>query len=197
MLVIHPDECIDCGMCVPECPVDAIKPDTEPGLEKWLELNREYAQKGRTSRPRRTCPRTPAPTGTRPGNSTSTFRPSRVKATEQLMPSRSSPRVMRTANTWTLVAGPLQARKGSGPSELAICSTPDMRRASALAGAPDFVASSAALRSRTRIIGTLSSSPGRDREHLVNAAPVQIHDLETPVFIVEVLSHLGQVAELP
>ena len=31
MLVIHPDECIDCGVCVPECPVDAIKPDTEPG----------------------------------------------------------------------------------------------------------------------------------------------------------------------
>ena len=45
MLVIHPDECIDCGVCVPECPVDAIKPDTEPNLEKWLELNREYAQK--------------------------------------------------------------------------------------------------------------------------------------------------------
>jgi len=34
MLVIHPDECIDCGVCVPECPVDAIKLDTEPGLEK-------------------------------------------------------------------------------------------------------------------------------------------------------------------
>ena len=30
-LVIHPDECIDCGVCEPECPVDAIKPDTEPG----------------------------------------------------------------------------------------------------------------------------------------------------------------------
>jgi len=43
MLVIHPDECIDCGVCEPECPVDAIKPDTEPGLEKWLELNTEYA----------------------------------------------------------------------------------------------------------------------------------------------------------
>ena len=38
MLVIHPDECIDCGVCEPECPVDAIKPDTEPGLEQWLEL---------------------------------------------------------------------------------------------------------------------------------------------------------------
>ena len=24
MLVINPDECIDCGVCVPECPVDAI-----------------------------------------------------------------------------------------------------------------------------------------------------------------------------
>ncbi|MBV1693048.1 MAG: ferredoxin family protein [Hyphomicrobiales bacterium] len=45
MLVIHPDECIDCGVCEPECPVDAIKPDTEPGLEKWLELNRIYAEK--------------------------------------------------------------------------------------------------------------------------------------------------------
>ena len=44
MLVIHPDECIDCGVCVPECPVDAIKPDTEPGLEEWLSLNAEYAK---------------------------------------------------------------------------------------------------------------------------------------------------------
>jgi ferredoxin len=38
MLVIHPDECIDCGVCEPECPVDAIKADTEPELEKWLSL---------------------------------------------------------------------------------------------------------------------------------------------------------------
>src|SRR5262249_19763963 len=44
MLVIHPDECIDCGVCEPECPVDAIKPDTEPGLEKWLKLNADYAR---------------------------------------------------------------------------------------------------------------------------------------------------------
>jgi ferredoxin len=41
MLVIHPDECIDCGVCEPECPVDAIKPDTEPAIEKWLDLNRQ------------------------------------------------------------------------------------------------------------------------------------------------------------
>ncbi len=44
MLVIHPDECIDCSVCVPECPVDAIKPDTEPGFEKWLSLNAEYVK---------------------------------------------------------------------------------------------------------------------------------------------------------
>ena len=43
MLVIHPDECIDCGVCEPECPADAISPDTEPGLEKWLEINAKYA----------------------------------------------------------------------------------------------------------------------------------------------------------
>jgi ferredoxin len=45
MLVIHPDECIDCGVCVPECPVEAITPDTVPDVEKWLALNREFAVK--------------------------------------------------------------------------------------------------------------------------------------------------------
>jgi ferredoxin len=44
MLVIHPEGCIDCGFCEPECPVDAIKPDTEPGLETWLSLNAQYAK---------------------------------------------------------------------------------------------------------------------------------------------------------
>ncbi len=44
MLVIHPDECIDCGVCEPECPADAIKADTEKGLETWLELNARYAK---------------------------------------------------------------------------------------------------------------------------------------------------------
>ena len=44
LLVIHPDECIDCSVCEPECPVNAIKADTEPGLEKWLSLNAEYAK---------------------------------------------------------------------------------------------------------------------------------------------------------
>src|SRR3712207_4116817 len=44
MLVIHPDECIDCGVCEPECPAEAIKPDTEPGLEQWLKINAELAK---------------------------------------------------------------------------------------------------------------------------------------------------------
>ncbi len=45
MLVIHPDECIDCGVCEPECPVEAILPDTEPNIDKWLKVNTEYADK--------------------------------------------------------------------------------------------------------------------------------------------------------
>lgn len=45
MLVIHPDECIDCGVCVPECPAEAILADTEPAATaEWLKLNRNYAE---------------------------------------------------------------------------------------------------------------------------------------------------------
>ena len=43
MLVINPDECIDCGVCEPECPAEAILPDTERGLDEWLELNATYS----------------------------------------------------------------------------------------------------------------------------------------------------------
>ena len=45
MLVIHPDECIDCGVCEPECPVESIHPDTDENMDKWVEINREYAEK--------------------------------------------------------------------------------------------------------------------------------------------------------
>jgi ferredoxin len=45
MLVINPDECIDCGVCEPECPIDAILPDTDAKAEKWLDVNREYSEK--------------------------------------------------------------------------------------------------------------------------------------------------------
>jgi len=44
MLVIHPDECIDCGVCEPECPAEAIKPESEEVLE-WIEINRDLAEK--------------------------------------------------------------------------------------------------------------------------------------------------------
>ena len=44
-LAINPDECIDCGVCEPECPVDAIKPDTEDDADgKWLKINSEYSR---------------------------------------------------------------------------------------------------------------------------------------------------------
>ena len=43
MLVIEPSECIDCAVCVPECPVDAIVPDTDPRAAAWLEHNEQYA----------------------------------------------------------------------------------------------------------------------------------------------------------
>ena len=44
MLVIHPDECIDCGVCEPECPVEAIKPDTEAGPRKVARHQRGIRQ---------------------------------------------------------------------------------------------------------------------------------------------------------
>lgn len=45
-LVINPDECIDCGVCQPECPVDAIVPDSDLSgneLERWTEINNKYS----------------------------------------------------------------------------------------------------------------------------------------------------------
>ena len=59
MLVIHPDECIDCGVCEPECPAEAIKPDTEPGLTTWLTLNAEYSKVWPNITAKREPPRTP------------------------------------------------------------------------------------------------------------------------------------------
>ncbi|MCP2505183.1 MAG: ferredoxin family protein [Candidatus Poseidoniaceae archaeon] len=40
-MVIDPDECIDCGACIPECPVDAIFADTDvPDSEEyWIDRN--------------------------------------------------------------------------------------------------------------------------------------------------------------
>jgi len=57
MLVIDPDRCIDCGVCVPECPAKAIIPDTEKGAEKWLAFNRLHAKRW----PALTHPKNPLP----------------------------------------------------------------------------------------------------------------------------------------
>jgi ferredoxin len=40
MLVINPDECIDCGVCEPECPAEAIVPDSDDSATAWAEINR-------------------------------------------------------------------------------------------------------------------------------------------------------------
>jgi ferredoxin len=46
MLVINPDECIDCGLCEPECPVEAIYSEDEvPSAEMdFLEINARKAE---------------------------------------------------------------------------------------------------------------------------------------------------------
>ena len=44
MLVIKADECIDCGVCEPECPISAIEPDTNKDVAKWVELNNKFSQ---------------------------------------------------------------------------------------------------------------------------------------------------------
>jgi len=43
MLVILPDECIDCGVCQPECPAEAIVADADDKAAAWLVTNREFA----------------------------------------------------------------------------------------------------------------------------------------------------------
>jgi ferredoxin len=49
LLYINPDECIDCGACGPECPVEAIFEENELP-EKWAQykkINAEWFQKNR------------------------------------------------------------------------------------------------------------------------------------------------------
>ena len=45
-LVIHPDECIDCALCEPECPANAIFSEDEvpKGQEQYIKLNAALAQ---------------------------------------------------------------------------------------------------------------------------------------------------------
>ena len=46
MLYIDPEECIDCGACVPECPVEAIYDEAQLPDDKsqWLQLNADKAK---------------------------------------------------------------------------------------------------------------------------------------------------------
>ncbi len=44
MLVIKPDECIDCGVCEPECPAEAILADTHEDAKPWIDFNARYAE---------------------------------------------------------------------------------------------------------------------------------------------------------
>ena len=43
MLYIHPDECIDCGACEPECPVNAIFPeeDVPENQKQYIAINKD------------------------------------------------------------------------------------------------------------------------------------------------------------
>ena len=45
MLYINPEECIDCGACKDECPVEAIFPEEEvpDNLQKWIQINADKA----------------------------------------------------------------------------------------------------------------------------------------------------------
>jgi ferredoxin len=47
MLYIDPSECIDCGACVPECPVEAIydEADLPAELKAWIQTNADKAPK--------------------------------------------------------------------------------------------------------------------------------------------------------
>ncbi len=47
-LAINPDECIDCGVCIPECPVGAIVAEDDKKTENipfWVDLNARLAEK--------------------------------------------------------------------------------------------------------------------------------------------------------
>jgi NAD-dependent dihydropyrimidine dehydrogenase PreA subunit len=47
MLYINPDECIDCGLCEPECPVTAIFADTDvpKDQEHYIQVNADFFRK--------------------------------------------------------------------------------------------------------------------------------------------------------
>jgi len=62
-MIIDPEECIDCGACLPECPIEAIV-ETEEESPEWAKINKELTPsfKGKpqpTPRPANDPPRKP------------------------------------------------------------------------------------------------------------------------------------------
>jgi len=57
-LAIHPDECIDCALCVPKCPVNAIyaEGDVPQDQAEFIELNRELSAQWPQLRKRKPAP---------------------------------------------------------------------------------------------------------------------------------------------
>ena len=103
MLVIHPDECIDCGVCEPECPADAIRPDTEPDMDDWVEFNRKYSENGRSSLPRKTRCQTPKRAMAKPANWTNTFPRRRARAATPFHPSVCHGSVAKLLGIWAIL----------------------------------------------------------------------------------------------
>jgi Fe-S-cluster-containing hydrogenase component 2 len=83
MLVINPSECIDCGVCEPECPAEAILPDTESGLEQWLELNTKYSAEWPNITTKKDRPPTPTNSRALKASSKSCSLKRRAKATKR------------------------------------------------------------------------------------------------------------------
>lgn len=58
MLIIDPDECIDCNLCVPECPVDAIyaEDDVPDDQKDFIQLNAELSKQWPTITTKKPAP---------------------------------------------------------------------------------------------------------------------------------------------
>ena len=64
-LIINPEECIDCGACLPECPIEAIV-ETEEESPEWAVINKDL-----TPSFKQNAPVTPRPANDpphKPGN---------------------------------------------------------------------------------------------------------------------------------
>lgn len=64
-LIIDPDECIDCGACLPECPIEAIV-ETEEESPEWAAINKELTPSFKQNTP--VTPRPANDPPKKPGN---------------------------------------------------------------------------------------------------------------------------------